>query len=161
MDVEYEDPDLSIQPDLGGERPVDTAIADFSFDPQSLDSLFTEITPVSARPAAVARPDTDASPFAMATDYLSKGLYDRASAEISRAMARGNARADGLALLGDVFTKQGLFGEALERYRDALRLEPTLRPARHRRGVVARAWAGARSAPRSRKRLLATSRPDG
>ena len=41
MDVEYEDPDLSIQPDLGGERPADASIADFSFDPQSLDTLFT------------------------------------------------------------------------------------------------------------------------
>src|SRR6185503_7415031 len=108
MDVEYEDPDLSIQPDLGGERPTDTTIADFSFDPKSLDTLFTELTPVEAPPPATARRKTDSSPFAMATDFLSKGLYDRASAEISRAMARGNARADGLSLLGDVFAKQGL-----------------------------------------------------
>jgi tetratricopeptide (TPR) repeat protein len=66
----------------------------------------------------------------MATDFLSKGLYDRASAEISRAMSRGNRRADGLALHGDVFAKQGLFGEALERYREALELDQDLRSAR-------------------------------
>jgi tetratricopeptide (TPR) repeat protein len=55
----------------------------------------------------------------MAADYLSKGLLERASAEISRAMTRGGDRGEGLALLGDVFTRQGLFGEALERYREA------------------------------------------
>src|SRR6185437_5757223 len=122
MDVEYEDPDLSIQPDLGGERAADTSIADFNFDPQSLDSLFTQLTPLSIPAVNGAKP-SDSSPFAMATDYLSKGLYDRASAEITRAMARGNARADGMALHGDVFARQGLYGEALERYREALRLD--------------------------------------
>jgi tetratricopeptide (TPR) repeat protein len=125
MDVEYEDPDLSIQPDLGSERASDAAIADFAFDPKTLDSLFTELTPVATTVPARPR-NIDSSPFAMATDYLSKGLFDRASAEVNRAMARGNARAEGLALLGEVFAKQGLFGEALERYRDALQLEPGL-----------------------------------
>src|SRR6185503_14889742 len=116
MDVEYEDPDLSIQPDLGGERPTDTAVADFNFDPQSLDTLFTELTPAPTPATPTPARSTEASPFAMAADYLSKGLYDRASAEINRAIGRGHARADGMALLGDVFAKQGLFGEALERY---------------------------------------------
>ncbi|HEX8946016.1 MAG TPA: tetratricopeptide repeat protein [Gemmatimonadaceae bacterium] len=135
MDVEYEDPDLSIQPDLGNERPADAAIADFAFDPQTLDSLFTELTPAAV--AAPPRPrNTDSSPFAMATDYLSKGLFDRASAEINRAMARGTPRADGLALLGEVFARQGLFGEALERYREALQLEPDLRLA-----AIGEAWS--------------------
>jgi tetratricopeptide (TPR) repeat protein len=134
MDVEYEDPDLSIQPDLGGaERAVEGAVADFTFDPQSLDSLFAE----AAAPAPV--PSTrnrDSSPFAMATDYLSKGFYDRASAEINRALARGHAKADGFALMGEVFARQGLFGEALERFREALRIDPDLRSAR-----VGEAWA--------------------
>jgi cellulose synthase operon protein C len=136
MDVEYEDPDLSIQPDLGGaERTAEAAVADFSFDPQSLDSLFKEITPVVTAPAPPPR-NTDSSPYAMATDYLSKGFYDRASAEINRAMSRGHAKAEGMALLGDVFAKQGLFGEALERFREALRLEPELRSAR-----IGEAWS--------------------
>jgi len=138
MDVEYEEPDLSIQPDLGAERAVDASIADFSFDPQSLDSLFTQLAPQAptvASPATSGRA-MDSSPYAMATDFLSKGLYDRASAEISRAMARGNARADGLALLGDVFAKQGLFGEALDRYRESRQLEPQLR-----RGRLGEAWS--------------------
>ncbi len=78
----------------------------------------------------------DSSPFAMATDFLSKGLYDRASAEISRAIARGNRRPDGLVLHGEIFAKQGLFGEALERYREALALDRDLYAAR-----VGEAWS--------------------
>src|SRR6185437_14967014 len=105
----------------GGERPTDATVAEFSFDPQSLDSLFTELTPAAApTPPSGAPRNSDSSPFAMATDFLSKGLYDRASAEISRAMSRGNRRADGLAL----------HGEALERYREALELDQDLRAAR-------------------------------
>jgi cytochrome c-type biogenesis protein CcmH/NrfG len=41
-----------------------------------------------------------------------------------------------MALLGEVFARQGLFGEALERYHDALQLDPTLRNA-----MVGKAWA--------------------
>src|SRR5688572_30230715 len=62
----------------------------------------------------------------MATDFLSEGFYDRAQAEIKRALGRGADRARGGALLGDVFARQGLWGEALERYRDARREEPEL-----------------------------------
>jgi tetratricopeptide (TPR) repeat protein len=137
MDVEYEDPDISIQPDLDAAEPTDSAIADFSFDPRSLDSLFAALVPMGTSTramAAVQSPDA-ASSFATATDFLSKGLYDRASAEISRAMAGGDAHPEGLALLGDVFAKQGLYGEALDRYREALRLEPDLR-----RAVTGEAW---------------------
>ena len=158
IDVEYEDPDLSIQPDLGGERPTDDGtIADFSFDPQSLDSLFTELAPAARAGAGRAVRNTDSSPYAMATDYLSKGLYDRASAEISRAMARGRDARDGLALLGDVFAKQGLYGEALERYREALRLDPRSARARAsaRRG---RSCGSAAARKRARRRTAARRR---
>jgi tetratricopeptide (TPR) repeat protein len=137
IDVEYEDPDMSIQPDLGGSvQTGEGAVADFSFDPQSLDSLFAEAPAPSALATATAARNRDSSPFAMATDYLSKGFYDRASAEINRALARGHDRADGLALMGDVFAKQGLYGEALDRYREALRIDPDLRDAR-----VGEAWS--------------------
>jgi tetratricopeptide (TPR) repeat protein len=129
MDVEYEDPDLSIQPDFGAERAPDSSITDFSVDAKSLDALFTQLSPKST-PEPLPHPVADSTPFAMAADYLSKGLYDRASAEISRVMSRSEVRADGLALHADVFMKQGAFGEALERYRDALRLDANLRAAR-------------------------------
>jgi tetratricopeptide (TPR) repeat protein len=126
MDVEYEDPDLSIKPDLGGSATDDT-IADFNFDPASFDGLFSTMAPTRDEPPPRAVPDP--SSFAMAVDFLSKGLYDRASAEINRAISRGNDRAEGSALLGDVYAKQGLFGEALDRYQEALRLRPHLRGA--------------------------------
>jgi tetratricopeptide (TPR) repeat protein len=50
---------------------------------------------------------------------LSKGLLDRASAEASRVLARGGDSVEGLTLLGDVYAKQGAYGEALDRYRGA------------------------------------------
>jgi len=52
--------------------------------------------------AATAVPD-----YTLATDYLSKGLYDRALAEIRRAMARGADEKDGMVLLGKCFAARG------------------------------------------------------
>ena len=123
IDLQYEDPDLSIVPDLGGERRAETTVEEFTFDPALLDTLFTELSPV---PAPAAPATTEARPYAMALDYLSKGLYDRASAEVSRAMMRGAPRGEGLVLLGDAFLRQGLAGEALERFRAARREAPAL-----------------------------------
>src|SRR5581483_8007031 len=123
IDLQYEDPDLSIVPDLGGARQTSAPIEEFAFDANVLDSLFTELTP--AAPTTHAAETPLANPYAMAADYLSKGLYDRAAAEVSRALLRGGDRADGMALLGDVFVHQGLHGEGLERYRDARRVHAT------------------------------------
>ena len=54
-------------------------------------SLFTELAPVPTEPAAAGG---GAAAYAMAADYLVKGLYDRAIAEATRAMARGGDRAE-------------------------------------------------------------------
>ena len=105
-------------------------MADFNFDPASFDGLFSTMAPAGETPAPRSAPaPADSGSFAMATDFLSKGLYDRASAEINRAIGRGNDRAEGLSLLGDVYAKQGLYGEALERYQEALRARPKMRAA--------------------------------
>jgi superkiller protein 3 len=72
----------------------------------------------------------------MARDLLSKGFFDRAFAETVRAMSRTNLRAEGMTLLGEVFARQGLFGEALERYQEALQIDPTLLAA-----MVGESWA--------------------
>src|SRR5688572_8379412 len=125
IDLEYEDPDLSIVPDLGGERRTTDAVEEFSFDPRLLDSLFTELTPAPA-PAA---PAAEGSLYAVAVDYLTKGLYDRAAGAVSRAMARGGEPAEGMTILGDVYARQGLHGEALERYREARNANGTWLPA--------------------------------
>ncbi|HEY4058526.1 MAG TPA: tetratricopeptide repeat protein, partial [Kofleriaceae bacterium] len=117
IDLQHEDPDLSIQPDLGSEKRADEPIEEFSFDAKLLDTLFTELAP-APKPAAKT---SEANPYKMAADYLTKGMHDRAAAETRRAMARGADRAEGQSLLGTVFAKQGLHGEALERYREARR----------------------------------------
>src|SRR5437867_5032360 len=55
---------------------------------------------------------------------------DVAAAEAVRAVQRGASRADAGVLLGDIFAKRGLHGEALERYREARGLEPERADAR-------------------------------
>lgn len=122
IDLQYEDTDLSIQPDLGEEKRADAAIEDFAFDPSLLDSLFTDLALTKSQVTAALAVEAD--PYAMAVDFLSKGFFDRAQVEATRALARGGDRARGSALFGDIFAKQGLWGEALERYREARRESP-------------------------------------
>ena len=57
--------------------------------------------------AATAVPD-----YTLATDYLSKGLHDRALAEIRRAMARGADEKEGMVLLGKCFAARGEYDVA-------------------------------------------------
>ena len=52
--------------------------------------------------AAAAIPD-----YTLASDYISKGLYDRALGEIRRAMARGADEKEGTVLLGKCFAARG------------------------------------------------------
>jgi tetratricopeptide (TPR) repeat protein len=49
---------------------------------------------------------------------------ERAAVELSRARARGVHAGLATALLGDLFARRGLHGEALDRYREARALEP-------------------------------------
>src|SRR5688500_9606703 len=88
-----------------------------------LHSLFSELTHAPRTPVLAMLP-TEANPFAMAADFLSKGFFDRALAETKRALGRGGDPARGATLTGDIFARQGLWGEALERYHDARRLAP-------------------------------------
>ncbi|HVS17069.1 MAG TPA: tetratricopeptide repeat protein, partial [Planctomycetota bacterium] len=128
IDLQYEDAALSIQPDLGEARRTDAAIPDFAFDPAVLDSLFTEIAP-PPKPSVLAPLSPDTDPFAHAADLLTKGFFDRAKAEAMRSLARGAGRVRGDTLLGDIFSRQGLWGEALERYRNARRESQDFLPA--------------------------------
>ena len=108
IDLEYEDPDLSIQPDLGEERRIDAAVEDFAFDARVLDSLFTDLAPTPRTPPMAVPASSEADPYAMATDFLSKGLFDRAQAEVKRAIARGGDKVRGNTLLGDVVHEAGV-----------------------------------------------------
>ncbi|MEP6992844.1 MAG: tetratricopeptide repeat protein, partial [bacterium] len=131
IDLEYEDPDLSIKPDLGAVHRMDESVPDFAFDAAVLDTLFSSLAQVSPSAERLTPPagvDSE-EPYAMAADYLGMGLVDRAAAEVSRALSRGAPQAEGFSLLGDIYARQGLHGEAIERYREAGRAEPeALRP---------------------------------
>jgi len=126
IDLQHESPDLSMVPELGGVRRADSPIEAFAFDSAVLDSLFTTLAPGQSEPnggpsSASAKAGAEANPYAMALDYLTKGLHEQAGASVSRALARGANAAEGLGLLGDIFSLQGFHGEALERYRQARR----------------------------------------
>src|SRR5205814_7992574 len=102
---------------------------DFTFDERLLDNIFQDLAPaVAAAESPTAKSADD--PLALARDYVSKGLLDVAAAETMRAVQRGASRAQAGVLLGDIFAKRGLHGEALERYREARSLEPGRADAR-------------------------------
>ena len=96
-------------------------IPDFQFDPAILEDLFA---PAASAPAGNGDTPTHGAQFALARDYLSKGLLDRAQAEIARVIGRGGNRGEGLQLAGEAFRAQGLHGEALERFNALLELDP-------------------------------------
>jgi tetratricopeptide (TPR) repeat protein len=156
IDFEYEDPDLSVEPDLGGERAMNTGVDAFAFDPGLLDSLFSELSP---HPGPEPEEKAGADPYAMAADYLSTGLYDRAAAETSRALLRGADHADGQTLLGDILCRQGAHGDALERYRAARTTAPA--HLRARRGEAQMLLALGRAAEaRALAETLSADEPD-
>jgi tetratricopeptide (TPR) repeat protein len=121
IDLQYEDPTIAIAPELGAETGGgDLAAGEFEFDAPVLDRLFEELSPAAPQAPAAAPGDA----LDLARDYIGKGLLDLALAEVSRATARGAPQAAAAVLLGDVFAKRGLYGEALERYREARAAAP-------------------------------------
>ena len=61
---------------------------------------------------------------------MSKGLLDVAAAEAVRAMQRGADRGEAAVMLGDIFFRRGLHGEALDRFREARAADPARSDAR-------------------------------
>ncbi|HET7791682.1 MAG TPA: tetratricopeptide repeat protein, partial [Gemmatimonadales bacterium] len=118
IDLQYEDANIGIVPEISADVSAESAGTNFSFDARLLDNLFQELAPA---PAALVEPPAERrdDPLALARDYLSKGLLDLASAEAVRATQRGAHRGEAAVLLGDIYAKRGLHGEALERYREA------------------------------------------
>lgn len=119
IELPHEETSIFVGPALTESFGSGEAIPDFHFDPAILEELFAPAPAASEEPAAAAP-----ASFTLARDYLSKGLLDRAHAEIARVSARGGERMDSLLLSGDTFRAQGLHGEALERFKAALDLEP-------------------------------------
>jgi cellulose synthase operon protein C len=141
IDLQYEDPTIAIAPELTPEAAGDELAGEFAFEPPALDQLFAELDPgaTTPGPAAAAGDALD-----LARDYIAKGLLDLASAELSRAAARGAPSGATAVLLGDIFAKRGLYGEALERYRAARATTPDDPDATlgEIRALLALGWAG-------------------
>src|SRR5207248_411622 len=122
IDLQYERATIGIAPEISADVAADTIGEDFAFDQRLVDNIFQELAPAPAAEAPVAKSADD--PLALARDYVSKGLMDVAAAEAVRAVQRGADRGDAAVLLGDIFARRGLHGEALDRYREARALAP-------------------------------------
>ena len=125
IDLEYENPRVTVSPDLDSGRR-EAAVKEFTLDLRQLESLFDELAP-AAMPGLTVSSGTSA--YAAATASLATGDVERAAQEIQRAMDAGADRAEGLALLGDVFLRKGAYGEALDRYRQARQIDATSKAA--------------------------------
>src|SRR3989440_5279670 len=121
IDLQYEKATIGIAPEISADVTAEALGENFAFDERLLDNIFQELQPAPAAEPAPARAD---DPLALARDYVSKGLMDVAAAEAVRAVQRGADRGDAAVLLGDIFARRGLHGEALDRYREARALAP-------------------------------------
>jgi len=109
IDLQYEDPTIAIAPELTAEVGGEELAGEFAFDPPALDQLFAELAADAPAPGT---PTVAGDALDLARDYIAKGLLDLASAELSRAAARGAPQGPTAVLLGDIFAKRGLYGEA-------------------------------------------------
>ena len=92
IDFQYEHPELSIVPGPGGARARDGHHGR-GFRVRRVAARFAVHVADAGGSDVEPRAAAGAIAFGIALDYLSKGLYDRAAAEISRALLRGADRA--------------------------------------------------------------------
>ena len=125
IDLEYENPRVTVSPDLDSDRR-EAAVKEFTLDLRQLESLFDELAPASMPGLTVS---SGTSAYAAATARLAEGDVEHAAREVQQAMDAGADRAEGLALLGDLFLRKGAYGEALDRYRQARQIDATSKAA--------------------------------
>ncbi len=118
IELPHEEIRLTVAPPITESDETTEHVEEFHFDPAIIEDLFAE-KPVRVQPTT----EDPMAGFSLARDLITKGLYDRAQAEIARVLARGGDKVLGLVLAGDGFAAQGLHGEALERYRRALDMD--------------------------------------
>src|ERR1700693_5833734 len=118
IELPHEEIRLTVAPPITETDETVERVDDFHFDPAIIEELFAE-KPVRPEPSG----EDPMAGFSLARDFINKGMYDRAQAEIARVLARGGDKVIGLVLAGDGFAAQGLHGEALERYRRALGMD--------------------------------------
>jgi len=127
IDLQYETVSIGIVPEISADVTAENLGGEFAFDQRLLDNIFQELEPPGGATAAqqtlagLARKADD--PLALARDYVSKGMMDLAVAEAMRAVQRGADRGQAATLVGDIYARRGLHGEALERYREARTLD--------------------------------------
>ncbi|PYO94446.1 MAG: hypothetical protein DMD62_05645 [Gemmatimonadetes bacterium] len=127
IDLQYETVAIGIIPEISADVPAENLGGEFAFDQRLLDNIFHELQPaatgVAQQPAAAGLAKKADDPLALARDYESKGMMDLAVAEAMRAVQRGADKGLAATLIGDIYARRGLHGEALERYRDARTLD--------------------------------------
>ncbi|TMM10453.1 MAG: tetratricopeptide repeat protein, partial [Actinobacteria bacterium] len=126
IDLQYETVSIGVVPEISADVQAESLGGEFAFDQRLLDNIFQELAPAAATPhaapAGLAKKAKD-DPLALARDYVSKGMMDLAVAEATRAVQRGADPGHAATLLGDIYARRGLHGEALERYREARTLD--------------------------------------
>ncbi len=116
LELEVGGTELPLEPVLSTAKGL-AASGVFKVDQETVDSIFRQLEQPRGE-------ESGADPLALARDYYDKGLFEQAHAEVNRAIARGTDNAAAHALAAELLTSRGLFGEALERYRDALERAP-------------------------------------
>ncbi|MBI4501037.1 MAG: tetratricopeptide repeat protein [Gemmatimonadetes bacterium] len=120
IELQYEDPVIGVVPDISTEVTADLAAQRPEPGEDAVERMVQELD--QPRPRRISASVGD--PFALARDYLAKGLFELSVAEVTRALSRGAPAAEGHVLAGDVFARRNSPGDALERYRAARSLEP-------------------------------------
>ena len=132
IDIQLDEAMLSVVPEISADIEAVRVGADFDVDTEALGALFTELTEGAGGSngaegggdVAEATQRRDDDSFALSREYLGKGLLDLAAAEAKRALARGGDSTEANVLAGEIYAKRGLFGEAIERFREARRENP-------------------------------------
>ncbi len=131
-----------LAPELeGGVQPSERPGAEpFEFAREDLDSVFGEMK--GPEPAAAPVRAAAVDPLELARDHVRNGMLSRALAEARRAAVDGADPVDAALLVGEIFLRQSLEGEALERFESALtRLAEGEWTERHTRAALGRARA--------------------
>jgi len=125
IDLQYETVSIGVVPEISADVAAETLGGEFAFDQRLLDNIFQELEPAATapQPAAAGLAKKPDDPLALARDYVSKGMMELAVAEATRAVQRGADAGQAATLLGDIYARRGLHGEALERYREARTLD--------------------------------------
>src|SRR5205085_3463997 len=131
IDLQYETVVIGVVPEISADVSAENLGAEFAFDQRLLDNIFQGLGPAqsAAQPAPAGLAKKADDPLALARDYESKGMMDLAVAEAMRAVQRGADRGQAATLIGDIYARRGLHGEALERYREARGLDDANVPA--------------------------------